>query len=200
LAVVEVGIVERAKSGDALAFEAIFNTYRDPIYNYILRIMGSSEEANDLTQDTFLKAYRALPRTSADLNLPAWLYRIATNTCRDELRRRKIIKWQPWDSLTELFFTKQVADDNPEREALEKELKEAVQVVLNRLPYKYKLCLVLREYEGLSCEQIAEILGTTRSAVKSLLFRAREEFRSVYAGLEEGTKSVIGREVKRHEV
>lgn len=197
MAVVEVGIVERAKSGDALAFEAIFDTYRDPIYNYILRIMGSSEDASDLTQETFLKAYRALPRTSADLNLPAWLYRIATNTCRDELRRRKIIKWQPWDTLTEMFFSKQVASDDPERETLQKELKEAVQVVLNKLPYKYRLCLTLREYEGLSCEQIAEVLGTSRSAVKSLLFRAREEFRSVYSGMGEESRGVIGREVKK---
>ncbi len=194
MAVVEVRMIERAQQGDALAFEGIFNAYRGPIYSYILRIMGNSEEAYDLTQDTFLKAYKALPKTSPDLNLPAWLYRIAPNTCRDQLRRRKIIRWQPWDTLTETFFSKQVATDSPERETLHKELEDAVQLVLDQLPQKYRLCLVLREYEGLSCEQIAEVLGTSRSAVKSLLFRAREEFRSVYRGLEEGPRTVIGQE------
>ncbi|MCL5957966.1 MAG: sigma-70 family RNA polymerase sigma factor [Chloroflexi bacterium] len=194
MAVVEVSMIERAQQGDSLAFESIFSAYQGPIYNYILRIMGSQEDARDLTQDTFLKAYRALPKTSPDLNLSAWLYRIATNTCRDEFRRRKIIKWQPWDMLTETFFSKQVAPDNPERETIHQEIKEAVQLVLNKLPYKYKLCLVLREYEGLSCEQIAEILGTSRSAVKSLLFRAREQFRSVYNTLEDGPKSLLRQE------
>ena len=187
MATVEVGIVERAQAGDALAFEAVFSQFRDPIYNYILRIMGNREDAYDLTQDTFLKAYRALPKTSPDLNLPAWLYRIATNTCRDELRRRKIIKWQPWETLTEMFFSKQVADDNPEREALQKELRDKVQSVLSKLPYKHRLCLVLREYQGMSCDEIAQIMGLSRPAVKSLLFRAREGFRTAYRTDESGS-------------
>lgn len=180
----EVSLVERAQAGDADAFEAIFVQYKEQIYNYLYRLIGNAEDASDLTQDTFLKAYRALPKTSPDLNLSAWLYRIATNTCRDELRRRRIIKWHPWDDVIELFYSKQEASDNPEKETLRKELEEVVLSVLNRLPYHYRTCLILREYEGFSCEQIAEVLGTTRSAVKSLLFRAREDFRTRYKAME----------------
>ncbi len=184
MATVEVTLVERAQAGDAAAFEAIFSQYKEPIYNYVLRLIGNSEDAYDLTQETFLKAYRGLPKTTPDLNFSAWLYRIATNTCRDELRRRRIIKWHPWDDMVAMFYSKQENPDNPEKETLRKELQEIIQGVLDKLPYRYRTCLILREYEGLSCEQIAQVLGTSRSAVKSLLFRAREEFRVHYRALE----------------
>ncbi|MFN8532449.1 MAG: RNA polymerase sigma factor [Dehalococcoidia bacterium] len=165
---------------DLESFEAIFERFQTPIYNYVLRMMGNPDDANDLTQDAFLKAYQALPKLGGDVNLGAWLYRIATNTCLDELRRRKIIRWQPWEAFLSAFHPKQVAGDDPERETLRLEDSATVQRVLDRLPPKYRTCLLLREYQDLSCEEIGEIIGASRSAVKSLLFRAREEFRRVW--------------------
>lgn len=180
-AVVEPAVVARAQAGDHIAFEAIYNQYQIPIYNYVYRLMGNAEDAFDLTQDTFLKAYQALPRTSHDLRVGAWLYRIATNVCLDQLRHRKLIKWQPWEAFIAVFHPAQVGRDNPEGDVLDKENQEEVQLVLDRLHPKYRMCLILREYQDLSYDEIAEVLHTTRAAVKSLLFRAREEFRQVYA-------------------
>ena len=82
----DAALIARAQAGEHAAFEQLFNQYQTQIYNYIYRLMGSSEDANDLTQDTFLKAYLALSRTSQDLRVGAWLYRIATNVCLDQLQ------------------------------------------------------------------------------------------------------------------
>jgi len=176
-------VAERGAVAPSQTFDEIFRQYQHPIYNYVLRLMGNPEEAYDLTQDVFVKAFRAIDRTTPDLNVSAWLYRIATNACLDQLRRRRIIRWQPLDTFISVFHPSQVARENPERETIRKETAELVQKTLDRLNPKYRTCLVLREYQDLSCEEIAEILGTTRGAVKSLLFRAREEFRKIYASI-----------------
>jgi len=184
MAVSEAVLIARAQAGDHAAFESIFNQYQTAIYNYIYRLMGSAEDAYDLTQDTFLKAYLALAKTSDDLRVGAWLYRIATNVCLDELRHRKLVKWQPWEAFISVFHPSQVAKDSPERDTIDRENTEEVQLILEKLHPKYRMCLILREYHDLSYDEIAEVLATTRAAVKSLLFRAREEFRQVYARVE----------------
>jgi RNA polymerase sigma-70 factor, ECF subfamily len=181
MAATEAVLIARAQAGDHAAFEQIFTQYQTAIYNYIYRLMGSSEDAYDMTQDTFLKAYLALPKTSDDLRVGAWLYRIATNVCLDELRHRKLVKWQPWDAFISVFHPSQVAKDSPERDTMDREDNEEVQLILQKMHPKYRMCLVLREYHDLSYDEIADVLNTTRAAVKSLLFRAREEFRQVYA-------------------
>ena len=170
-----------AQAGDHEAFEWIFGQYESCIYNYVYRLMGSAEDAHDLTQDTVLKAYLALAMTSDDLRVGPWLYRIATNVCLDELRHRKLVKWQPWEAFISVFHPSQVAKDSPERDCIDRENAEEVQLMLDRLHPKYRLCLILREYHDLSYDEIADCLTTTRAAVKSLLFRAREEFRQIYA-------------------
>ena len=177
-------LIFRAQAGDHEAFEQLFNQYQAQIYNYIYRLMGSAEDANDMTQDTFLKAYLALSKTSQDLRVGAWLYRIATNVCLDELRHRKLIKWQPWETFVAAFHPTQVAKDSPERDCINRENSEEVQLIFAQMHPKYRMCLILREYHDLSYDEIAEVLNTTRAAVKSLLFRAREEFRQVFAKVE----------------
>jgi RNA polymerase sigma-70 factor (ECF subfamily) len=184
LAVTEATLIARAQAGDHAAFESIFTQYQTQIYNYIYRLMGSAEDAYDMTQDTFLKAYLALPKTSDDLRVGAWLYRIATNVCLDELRHRRLVKWQPWEAFISVFHPTQVAKDSPERDTIDRENTEEVQLILDKLHPKYRMCLILREYHDLSYDEIADVLNTTRAAVKSLLFRAREEFRQVYAKVE----------------
>src|SRR5947209_19821945 len=78
------------------SFDQIYDEYKTPIYNYVYHLVGDREQADDLTQDTFLKAFRALPKMDANLKLSAWLYRIATNTAYDALRRRNVIAWTTW--------------------------------------------------------------------------------------------------------
>lgn len=182
-------VIEGVQAREEVVFDDIFEAYQDRIYNCVYRLMGNSEDAYDLTQETFLRAYAALPKVRGELKVGPWLYRIATNLCMDQLRRRKLIRWEPLDNLLAVFHPKQVAKDSPERETLRQESREMVHRVLEKLPPKYRACLVLREYQDMSCEEIAEVLGTTRSAVKSLLFRAREEFRVVHERLENAAKA-----------
>ena len=173
-----------AQAGDQPAFEWLLGQYQAAIYNYVYRLMGSSEDAYDLTQDTFLRAWLHIPKTAPHLKVGAWLYRIATNVCLDELRHRKLVKWQPWEAFVSVFHPSQVARDSPERDCINSENNEEVQLILEKMHPKYRMCLILREYHDLSYDEIAEVLTTTRAAVKSLLFRAREEFRQVYAKVE----------------
>jgi len=176
----ELMVAQRVETREDLSFDEIFESYHERIYNCIYRLVGNPEEAHDLTQETFLRAYAGLPKIDGELKVGPWLYRIATNLCMDQLRRRKLIRWEPWESFVALFHPKQVARDNPERDALRQESRELVHRVLQELPPRYRICLVLREYHGMSCEEIGDVIGSSRSAVKSLLFRAREEFRQVY--------------------
>ncbi|MBI2863653.1 MAG: sigma-70 family RNA polymerase sigma factor [Chloroflexi bacterium] len=190
--------VQQARESHSLTFEAIFAQYQDPIYRYVYRMMGNADDAGDLTQDTFLKAYLALPKMPVDLNVGPWLYRIATNTCLDELRRRKIVRWTPWDDFMAVFHPKQVAGDNPEKESLRREDAEEVQRTLARIHPRYRTCLLLKEYEDFSCNEIAAVMGISPGAVKSLLFRAREAFREAHVGdkatrVKEGSPSAKGR-------
>jgi RNA polymerase sigma-70 factor, ECF subfamily len=184
MAVGQSMVIAGLDTREEVNFDDIFETYNDRIYNCVYRLMGNAEDAYDLTQETFLRAYSALPKVQGELKVGPWLYRIATNLCMDQLRRRKLIRWEPIENLLSVFHVKGVAKDSPERETLRQESREMVHRVLDKLPPKYRTCLVLREYQDMSCEDIAEVLGTTRSAVKSLLFRAREEFRVVHARLE----------------
>jgi RNA polymerase sigma-70 factor, ECF subfamily len=174
-------LIARAQAGDHYAFEAVFNAYQNAIYNFVYRVMGDPQDAYDLTQNTFLKAYLALPKTSADLKVSAWLYRIATNVCLDVLRHRKLVRWERWETFLSVFHPTQVARENPEGDVLSLETSADIDLVLARLHPTGRMCLVLREYHDLSYDEIAEVLNTTRAAVKSLLFRAREDFRRIVA-------------------
>ncbi|MDB5078196.1 MAG: polymerase subunit sigma-24 [Chloroflexi bacterium] len=176
----EATCIERARQGDQAAFAEIYQHFERPIYGLIYRLMGNSEDAFDITQDVFVKAYKALARTSPDLNLSAWLHRIASNTCLDVLRRRKIVRWLPWDPTEHANITRASESDEPERRLMGEETRLQVQAVLNQMNERYRLCLILREYQELSCEEISEIMSTSRQAVKSMLFRARDQFREIY--------------------
>ncbi|MEK7521614.1 MAG: RNA polymerase sigma factor, partial [Patescibacteria group bacterium] len=175
-----------AQAGDHAAFEAIFTLYGPPIFKYLCGLTGSVEDANDMTQDTFLKAYLGIGQTDEDLKekIGPWLYRIATNVVRDEMRHRKLVKWQPWEEFVAVFHPSQVAKDVPERDIIDRENTEEVQLILDKMYPRYRMVLILREYHDLAYEEIAEVLNITEGAVKSLIVRAREQFRQVYAKVE----------------
>lgn len=163
-------LVARARRGDAAAFTRIFEQYNSRIVNYIYGLVHDRELANDLAQDSFLKAYKALPRMDDDLRLLPWLYRIAGNTAFSALRRRKLIRWLP-------LLSDGIAATNTDGHVVE---AEAVARALAKLPSKYAAPLLLHSHEGMSCPEIAEILGISTGAVKTRLFRAREAFRLAY--------------------
>jgi RNA polymerase sigma-70 factor (ECF subfamily) len=178
-------LIARAQAGDEDAFEVIFGQYRAAIYNFLYRQTGDANDADDFTADTFLKAWLALPNTSDDLRIGAWLYRIAQNVWLDAVRHRRLVQWQPWESFLSSFHPSQVADDSPEREALTAEGAAEVRAVLAQMKPEYAELLELREFSDRSYQELAADTGRSWAAVKSMLFRARDEFSrvSVQAGL-----------------
>jgi RNA polymerase sigma-70 factor (ECF subfamily) len=163
------------------SFERVYEEYRAPIYNYIYHLVGSREQADDLTQDTFVKALKALPKMDASLRLSAWLYRIATNTAYDALRRRKLIAWMPWQTLDHEPADVDSAD--PQETIGTNEL---VQAALRRMPRHYRAALLLYTQEGFSYAEIATTLNIAESGVKMYLSRARHSFRDHFRTLEQG--------------
>ncbi len=158
----------------ASAFDDMFARYHGRIYGYLLGMVGDAEQARDLAQDTFLKAYQALPRTP-DPVLPAWLYRIATNTALDALRHRRRLTWLPFAPDDEERWAAPGAD----LPTLCAE-REGVRAALNRLTPPQRACLLLRARDGLSIDEVARALGMSPGNVKVTLSRAKERFRAAY--------------------
>jgi RNA polymerase sigma-70 factor (ECF subfamily) len=188
----EAEIVARARAGDSEAQGEIYGAFRWVIYAFIYRMVGDEDEAENLTQDTFMRAFRGLSATREDTNVSAWLHRIASNACLDVLRRRQRLRWQPWEGEKHDHLVVSTALDDPERSAERRETILFVRRVMDQMSSRHRLGLMLREYEGLSCAEIGEVMGLSRTAVKSMLFRAREEFRAVYARLEQEDREWAG--------
>lgn len=167
-------LVSRARSGDHAAFAALFEQYQAPILNYLHRMVSDRVLAEDLTQDAFIKAYKALPSTRPDLAFKPWLYRIATNTAISHHRRRKIIQWVPFLGGDE--------DTHASTESVERTVtrQHDVEQALSKLPKHYAAVLLLRHYQGLSIAETAAALDITENAAKLRLFRARKAFAAIY--------------------
>ncbi|HYP20790.1 MAG TPA: sigma-70 family RNA polymerase sigma factor [Chloroflexia bacterium] len=178
----DVAIIERARSGDEEAFVLIYEHFSPQIHRYVYRLVGSLEQADDITQDTFLRAFQGIGKIATDSNVSAWLYRIASNAAFDILRRRKLITWMPIHEesdksgeFTSEDFTPQVIESDIVRRAV------------TEMPPALAVCLVLRSVEGFSCEEIAEILKIPKGTVFSRLARARESFQQIYTDLARST-------------
>src|SRR5579859_4245536 len=190
-------------------FEEIFTRFQTPLTNFVFRLVGNREQAYDLTQDVFVKAYRALSAgtTIQAAALSSWLYRIASNTATDALRRRRLISWLPLSLFNEdrgVGAGLPGADTSSQQQGFAAEDvlsgavgsfvggydggrfeqrvadREIVESILSKLPSKYASCLLLYEHEGFSCAEIAEVLNVSPSAVKMRLMRARERFIALY--------------------
>lgn len=166
-------------AADREVFADLLTRYQRPVFAYLYRMIGDADDAEDLTQETFLRAYGALPRAVTHPTPLAWLFRIAANAARDELRRRRRIRWLPWEAARHDRLLHGRRDEQPETAAVLREQHDLVQGVLDRMTPRYREALLLLEYSGLSCAEIGAVTGTSRAAVKSVLFRAREEFRGI---------------------
>jgi RNA polymerase sigma-70 factor (ECF subfamily) len=179
--VLEAALVDQLRRQQADAFAIVYEQHKAQIYNYLYRLSGSRDVADDLTHDTFLSAYVALPRLRPDSNITPWLYRIASNRFRDLLRRKRVISWLPWgDTPRDEACLACHGDEDllPER--------EAVHSALRCMKPEYSICLVLRLAEGFSSEETAQILGVSPEAVRMRLSRARQMFRLAYAADTQG--------------
>ena len=149
----------------------LFRQYEQSICSYLARLTGDLARAQELTQEAFIRAYRALVRGDRWDNPRAWLYRVASRLATDDYRRRKLLEWLP------LLGTEPIPVPGPDLTVAE---RMAVQSALDALPSKYRVPLVLYVYEGQTVAEIAEVLGLSISAVKMRLSRARIKFRQAY--------------------
>jgi len=162
------------------SFDKLYRDHIDLIYRFANRLCGETEAAKDLVQETFLNAYRGFHAFRGDAQISTWLYTIASRAC---LRMRRRRKGEPERelSLDEFIPTSDgefrlqipVEGLTPEEALQNKELREALDAAINRLPKKYKMVLVLRDMEGLSAKEVGTIVGLNERAVKSRLHRAR---------------------------
>jgi RNA polymerase sigma-70 factor (ECF subfamily) len=169
-------IIALAHEDTALALDVIYKAYRGRIYSFLLRFLGDPELAADITQDAFTKTYRSLGSLTREHKVLPWLYRIASNTAIDHVRRRKRFAWV---RLTSVADTRDEPDVAGPAEGVGE--RQQVQAVLRTLPPENAMALLLHAVEGYSYKEIAEIQRCTMTAVRSRIARAREAFRREYA-------------------
>jgi RNA polymerase sigma-70 factor (ECF subfamily) len=178
----DIDLIERSRRGDHGAFNAIVETYQRQVFSVCLRMLGSVEAAEDVTQETFLSVYRHLDGFKGELFRP-WLFRIATNACTDELRRRKrrpVVSIDPEEGNREPL---PIPDrgEGPEAYALRAELRETIEAALLMLPEDQRLAVILCDVEGFSYEEIAVTMKVAVGTVKSRINRARSRLRQLLA-------------------
>jgi len=182
-------IVERVKSGETDAFGLLVQKYQDRVYSTILNYVNSVEEATDLAQEAFVKAFFALKRFQGSSAFYTWLYRIAVNTAIDYLRKRPAVRIDSLedDRLREAGFEPAAGRSaDPEHALALKEQKQLVRDAIAALSEKLRTALILHDVEGLSQEEVADILNCPVGTVKSRVSRARSELRVALEGYLDG--------------
>ena len=175
-------LVQRARSGDERAFRLLVERYQKKVYAVALAMVKDREEAMDVVQEAFVKVHRSLDSFKADATFYTWLYRITVNVCIDVIRRRGAMRS---DSVE---FDERIGHDlaeanlgavssqlgsNPEKSVLQRELGDKIQEALEQIPEKHRAILLLRELDGLSYEELAQVLEIPKGTVMSRLFHAR---------------------------
>ena len=172
-------LVEQIKAGEEAAFEALLDRYQGRVYRLVLSLTKNPEDAEEVLQDVFLSVYRKLTSFDGRSTFSTWLYRIAVNTALMKLRGRGPVQESIEEHLPQFTedgrHTRMVVDwtQGPEELLLRKERAQVVREAIEALPPDYKVVLILRDLEGLSNEEVAEVVGTSVSAVKARLHRAR---------------------------
>ena len=168
-------LLERINRGDIASFDALFHRHYDRVYGLLFRLLGNRAEAEDVTQEVFVKLYRKPLRGKRKHNVSAWLYRVATNMGYNKLRGRNR-RWR-----RDLVLVPDATDDAPDPAdaAAREETKAAVRAALARLPERQTQMLLLRQM-GLSYAELAEVCGVAPGSVGTMLSRAASAFRKVY--------------------
>jgi len=175
-------LIDRAKKGDADAFNELMGRYSQTIFNIGLQMLRDRDDASDMTQETMIKVYRALPRFRGDSSFSTWVYRIMVNTCRDFLRsasRRREVPFSDFGEEDDDGPVFDVADDSvqPERLYIEGEDEQYLLSLIQGLKPAYRLAVTMRELGGLSYQEIADAGNVSIGTVKSRLNRARAAMR-----------------------
>jgi len=174
----DIALVRRVQKGDKAAFDALVLKYQHKVLKLVQRYVRNPAEAEDIAQEAFIKAYRALPAFRGDSAFYTWLYRIAINTAKNSLvanRRRPVSYDLDLQDGTQVQAHARLSDgETPEALALTEEIRRTVNEAIEALPDDLRLAIVLRELEGLSYEDIARTMECPVGTVRSRIFRARE--------------------------
>lgn len=170
-------LVEAAVAGDRAAFDLIVERHRRAVYQVCYRFVGHHEDASDLAQDAFIRAYRALGKFKGDAALGTWLYRIAVNVCLNRLA----LKTPPLDVL-ETEQIEETRGERPDEPVMRAERAALVKAAIARLPKKQRATLILRVYHDLPHDQIAHVLGSSVGAVKANFFHALQNLKRLLSG------------------
>ena len=179
----ETALIRQAQAGDRPAFDALVRQYDQAVLRMVLRVAGSPDEASDLFQEVFLKVYRSLGHFRFESRFSTWLYRVVTNVCLDQLRRKKTRREvqppSPEDGQPEYFHT--LADDratlDPDRTLRSKEISARLAGAMGKLTPRERMVFELRHYEGLKLRLIGQMCGTSEETAKNCLFRATQKLR-----------------------
>jgi RNA polymerase sigma-70 factor (ECF subfamily) len=171
-------LIERALNGDENAFKALLEKYRNLVFSIMLKMVRNKQEAEDLTQEAFMKAFASLSSFNEEFAFSTWLMKIASNNCIDFLRKRKLKTYsihepiQYKDEKIEIDIPDQ--DPSPERTLIQSERSRLIEETINELPERYRYVIILRHKEEKSYEEISEIMNLPLGTVKAQIFRARE--------------------------
>lgn len=166
-------LVARSRSGDVESFNQLITRWERPIYALAYRVIGQEEDARDVCQETFLRAFRGLAGFKGQAKFSSWLYRIALNLCRDWIRRRRRT---PISALPEDVELEDLASEAGPSESVEdlvarRELSGVVEMAMARLPEEQRTAIILKEYHGMTFQEIADLQGCPLSTVKTRLYQ-----------------------------
>lgn len=184
-------LIREAQQGNRAAFEELVRHYDGAVLRLALHLTGSEQDAQDIYQEAFLKAYRNIGKFRFECSFYTWLYRIVTNLCLDQLRKRQVRKEDSPVSVTrdgeEMNLLDMVADvrsgADPERELMRRELGSRIGRALQRLSGRERMVFEMKHYQGLKLRTIGEILNTTEETAKNTLFRATQKLRIALADM-----------------
>src|SRR5438046_909796 len=177
-----VEVVQDAQAGNLSAFDTLFQYYNARICTYLARMIDNDEEGRDLAQETFIKVWRALPGMNDESQFDTWLYRIATNTAIDHLRRRKF-RWPLWKNSEEQDAAASMSTAGPEVQVEEAEL---IKLALAQVSPQYRACLLLQHVAGFTQREIANALNLSEKSISIYINRGCEQFRQAYKRLTSG--------------
>ena len=171
-------LIDLALSGEETAFKALLEKYRNLVFSIMLKMVRNKQEAEDLTQEAFMKAFVSLSSFNDEFAFSTWLMKIASNNCIDFLRKKKLKTYsihepiQYKDEKIEVEIPDK--DPSPERTLIQSEKSKMIEKTINDLPERYRYVIILRHKEEKSYEEIAEIMNLPLGTVKAQIFRARE--------------------------
>jgi RNA polymerase sigma-70 factor, ECF subfamily len=185
----DTNLIREAQQGNHRAFEELIRSYDQAVLRLALHLTGSPDDAQDIYQEAFLKAYKSVGNFRFECSFYTWLYRIVTNLCLDHLRKRQVRKEESavvnGSDGEEFSLLDTVSDDraahNPERDLMRRELGRKIGKALTRLTERERMVFELKHYQGLKLRTIGEMLHTTEETAKNTLFRATQKLRSSLA-------------------